>query len=87
MSVMEAEATGRAVITCNSTGCRNAVEEGVNGLLIPVKDEESLSGAMEFFLQNKDKLIEMGVNSRKYAEDNFDQNKINEHIFAMTNID
>ena len=45
-SLLEAAAMGRAIITTDSIGCREAVEDGVTGLLVPVKDAHSLAKAM-----------------------------------------
>ena len=45
-SLLEAAAMGRAIITTDSIGCREAVEDGVTGVLIPVKDSEALANAM-----------------------------------------
>jgi glycosyltransferase involved in cell wall biosynthesis len=45
-SLLEAAAMGRAIITTDSVGCREAVEDGVTGLLIPIKDSNALAAAM-----------------------------------------
>lgn len=45
-SLLEAAAMGRPLITTDSIGCREAVEEGVTGLLVPVKSVEALASAM-----------------------------------------
>ncbi len=45
-SLLEAAAMGRAIITTDSIGCREAVEDGVTGLLVPVKDSDALAAAM-----------------------------------------
>ena len=38
---------------------------------------------MEYFILNPDKVVEMGVNARKFAEENFDQKKINDYLFSV----
>lgn len=80
VSVMEAQAVGRAVITCDTNGTRDAVDNGYNGFLVPVKDSKSLAEKMIYFLENPDRIYEMGENARKYAEENFHQKVINEKI-------
>jgi glycosyltransferase involved in cell wall biosynthesis len=79
-TILEAMATGRAIITTDAPGCRETVINGFNGFLVPAKDCEALAGAMERFIAEP-KLIEtMGVNSRKLAEDKFDVHKVNQVI-------
>lgn len=45
--LLEAAATGRALITSDIPGCREAVEDGKTGYLVQVKDQESLYEAMK----------------------------------------
>lgn len=70
-SLIEADAIGRPVITCNSVGCKEAVIDGYNGYLIPTKDVDALVEKLEFLFGNAKLRQEMGRNSRKYAEENF----------------
>jgi glycosyltransferase involved in cell wall biosynthesis len=72
----EAAACGRAIITTNEPGCRDAIEDGVTGLLIPSKDPVALANAIEYLLLNPDLLLGMGLASRKRAEALFDVNNI-----------
>ena len=70
-SLIEADAIGRPVITCNSVGCKEAVIDGYNGYLIPTKDVDSLVEKLDILLSDAALRQEMGRNSRKYAEENF----------------
>ncbi len=83
VSIMEAEAVGRAVIATNVQGCRSAVIDGKNGFLINKCDENQLADKIFFFLENTDKIEEMAKASRALAEEKFDKNKINEQILKM----
>lgn len=83
VSIMEAQATGRAVITCDTNGTRDAVIEGYNGFLVPVKHSEALAEKMMFMVTNEEKAREMGRNARKHAEENFDQQVINRSILQI----
>ena len=47
MSILEAMAMGKPVITTDVPGCRETIEAGINGLLVPVKDSEALTNAMQ----------------------------------------
>ncbi len=70
-SLIEADAIGRPVITCNSVGCKEAVIDGYNGCLIPTKDVDALVEKLDILLGDAKLRQEMGKNSRKYAEENF----------------
>jgi glycosyltransferase involved in cell wall biosynthesis len=76
-TVLEAMATGRAVITTDAPGCRETVVNGYNGLLVPVKSVDELVEAMEQFIRNPALAHEMGQRGRKLAEDKYDVHKIN----------
>lgn len=70
-SLIEADAIGRPVITCNSVGCKEAVIDGYNGYLIPTKNVDALVEKLDVLLSDAPLRQEMGKNSRKYAEENF----------------
>ena len=72
-SLLEALALGKPIITTNIPGCREVVEEGVNGFLIKPKDVDSLVQALKKAINlGKDKIIDMGRKSRELAEKKFD---------------
>lgn len=71
-SLIEATAVGRPIITCNSVGCKETVEDGVNGYLIPTKNVAALVEKLDVLLGDKELRVTMGLAGRKYAEDWFD---------------
>lgn len=80
-NLIEACAIGRPIITTDAIGCRDCVDEGVNGLKVPIKDSLSLANAIKKLVQDKDKIIEMGIKSRAKAENEFDvQEVISKHL-------
>lgn len=79
----EAGAMGRPIITGDTNGTRDTVVDGYNGFLVPIKNSEALAEKMIYFLEHPEMLEIMGKNARKYAEENFDQNKINEKICSI----
>lgn len=79
-SVLEAMAMGRPVITTEAPGCRETVEEGINGFLVPVKDSGALAGAMEKFILEPGLIKKMGDESRRIAEEKFDVHRVNRDI-------
>lgn len=79
-SVLEAMATGRPIVTTNTTGCRETVIEGQNGFMVPVKDATALEQAMERFILQPALMQTMGAESLKYVAEKFDVNKVNATI-------
>jgi glycosyltransferase involved in cell wall biosynthesis len=73
-TLIEACAMGKAIITTDAIGCRECVDEGINGLKVPVKDSKSLAIAIERLVNDPDKIIQMGKASRIKAESEFDIN-------------
>ncbi|PCJ99004.1 MAG: hypothetical protein COA45_06040 [Zetaproteobacteria bacterium] len=70
--LLESCAAGRAIVTTDHPGCREAVEDGVNGLLVPVKNAQETARAIEDLLQDHNKRNAMEIQSRKRAETQFD---------------
>ncbi|MBE3605371.1 glycosyltransferase family 4 protein [Campylobacter sp. RM13119] len=82
-STQEAMATGRAVITTDSVGCKETVEEDLNGFLIPLYDSQTLAQKMIYFIQNPEKIVQMGIESRKIAEKKFNITKKNKELINI----
>ena len=76
-STQEAMAMGRAIITTNVPGCRETVQDGKNGFLIPLFDVEVLAEKMIYLIENPDQIVRMGNESYSIALEKFDVNKIN----------
>ncbi len=70
-SLIEACALGKAIITTDSVGCREVVQHGNNGLLVPVKAIAELAESILVLIQNEKLVEEMGKNSRVLAEQEF----------------
>jgi len=70
--LLEAAAAGRAVVTADTPGCRDAVIPGVTGLLVPPRDAGALADAMEQLLGDRERLQAMGKAGRELAERDFD---------------
>lgn len=75
-SLIEACAMGRAIITTSAIGCRECVDEGINGLKVPVKNSRALADAIEQLINNPEKIVQMGKASRLKAEAEFDINLV-----------
>ncbi|MDH0287775.1 glycosyltransferase family 4 protein [Pseudomonas sp. GD04087] len=81
-SIQEAMATGLPIITTNWVGCRETIEDGRNGFLVPIRDPVSLANAMERFILEPVIIFKMGLESRLLAESRFNVHKINRQIVA-----
>jgi glycosyltransferase involved in cell wall biosynthesis len=77
---LEAMAVGRPVITTAMPGCRETVEAGVNGFLVPPHDPVALAAAMERFILEPDLVARMGAQSRRLAETKFDIRAVNQTV-------
>ena len=69
--VLEAMAMGRPVITTDTIGCREAVRDGDNGLLIPPRDPVALAAAITQLLADPLARKRMGRRGRERAEQEF----------------
>ena len=76
-ALMEACASGKPIITSDIPGCKEAVDDGVNGYLVPVKDSDALAEAMLRYIRLSDELKRKFSNmSRIKAENLFDINNV-----------
>lgn len=73
MSVIEASAMEVPVVVTKYPGPSSAMEEGVTGISVPIKDSNELIIAVTELLNNKEKSIAMGRAGRKFVEQNFEQ--------------
>ena len=82
-SAMEAAASGLPVIATDVRGCRQAVDDGVTGLLVPVRDAGALAGAIEKLAGDPDRRRAMGRAVRGKAEAEFDDRRVVETTMAV----
>ncbi|RQO73403.1 glycosyltransferase family 1 protein [Pedobacter sp. KBW01] len=84
--VLEGMAMGRPVITSDSVGCRETVNqdpEQANGFLIPVRDASALASKMEYFINNISEIIRFGSKGHEFAKSRFDVNLVNTELFKI----
>lgn len=75
-SLIEAAACGRAVVTTDVPGCRDAIEANVTGLLVPAQDADALYEAILTLAKNKAMRQQFGRAGRDLAERAFDINTV-----------
>lgn len=80
-SLTEGMAMEKPVIATDTPGCREAVENGKNGFLVPVKDVKGLADAMSSFIQlTYDERHDMGTYGRQKVLREFDDKLIARQI-------
>lgn len=85
--LMEGLAMSKPIITTDIPGCKETVDDGINGFLCKPRDVDSLVEALEKFLSlsNKERLL-LGRAGRNKAEKQFDINKVIEIYHSLTDI-
>ena len=81
--LLEALAAGRPVIASDIPGCREAIDERVNGVLVPPRDAKALAAAMMSFVERPDLNAAMGRASRSKAERRFDVRSVNTELLRV----
>ena len=75
-SLLEAMAVGRPLVTTNVPGCRNVVQDSVNGFLVDSHDPVMLADAMAKLIEDENLRERMGHASREMAEAVFDEREV-----------
>lgn len=70
-ALLEACAAGRAIVTTDVPGCREAVTQDVNGLLVPVRDAKALADALQCLVEDPQRRARLGMAGRRRAENEF----------------
>jgi len=85
--VLEAMASGKPVVATNIRGNRDAVADGINGLLVPVKNHTDLADAIIRLLSNPELARKMGDEGRRRVHELFEENIVIEKLLkACTEI-
>ncbi len=71
VAVIEAATYGLPVVGTLTGGFPDAIEDGVSGLLVPIRDSRSLAGALGALLADPQRALEMGRAARKRARETF----------------
>lgn len=75
--LLETCAAGRPVIACNINGCKEAIDDGINGYVCKVKDMNDLTEKVErFILLPYEQKVQMGLAARNKVEREFDRNLV-----------
>ena len=76
-ALLEACAAGKPVVSTDIPGCRDIIQDGYNGLLVPPKDPGALAKAIEQLLQDPQLRQRMGAAGRETILGGFTAEEIN----------
>jgi glycosyltransferase involved in cell wall biosynthesis len=74
--LLEAAASGRAIVTTNIAGCRESVADGISGFLVQPGNVSLLAAKLRTLIDDPGLAAQMGREGRKLAEEKFDVRQI-----------
>lgn len=82
-TLLEAASLAKPIVTTDAVGCREVVEDGVNGFLVPVKESYALSEKIETLIDSRELREKFGKAGRVKAETEFDVNVVVEKYLQV----
>ena len=79
-SVLEAMAMGRCILTSDAPGCRETVQTGETGFLIPIRNVNALAEKMRWMIDHPNARKTMGAKSYALACEKYDVHKVNKSL-------
>ena len=76
-SLIEAASMECPIITTNVPGCKDVVDHGINGIIVPVRNIYALKLAIQFLFLNPKLSLKFGKNARRKIIKEFNVSKIN----------
>ncbi len=83
LSLIEAAACGRPIVTTDMPGCREVVQRGTNGLLVPPRDPIALAEALRRLIENAELRATLGAAGRERVLERFTVQRVIEQTFAV----
>jgi len=81
--LIEAAACGKPIVTTNTPGCREIVQDGANGILVPARDPEAVANAIGRLLDDSELRLQMGRRGRNIAVEGFAVGKVVRQTMAV----
>lgn len=81
--LLEAAACGLPIVATDIPGCRGVVEQGISGVLVPVRDVEALAQALESLVVDASRREALGRRGRKIIEDGFSTAEVSRATLAV----
>ena len=85
-TLLEAASMGKPIVTTNNVGCKEVVDDGVNGFLVPIKDSKALAQKIKILVENETMRNEFGKASRKKAVEEFDVKVVVEQYLRLYDV-
>lgn len=82
LSVLEAKSVGLPVIVTNIGGQAELVEDGKDGVLVPIKDEKAIACAINSIYRDKDKYLDM-ANASFASVEKYDLKRYKDRIVKL----
>ncbi len=82
-ALLEAAACGRPIITTDVIGCREVIEDGIEGILVPARESEGLANAMQRLAEDQSLRLTMGRAARLRAERHFGEERVVAQHFEL----
>jgi glycosyltransferase involved in cell wall biosynthesis len=82
-SLIEAAASGRAIVTTDTPGCRDIVKQGVNGWLVPPRDVDALTAALREAIVDRNRALRYGEQGRALVRNGFSLDEIVRQTLAV----
>jgi len=83
--LLEAGASGKPVVTANTTGCRDIIKDGKNGFLVEPLNPDELANAIKKLLDDAELRKTMGMRAMQIVEEEFSEEKIVNHTLSLYN--
>lgn len=84
-TLLEAAASGRAMVATDVPGCREVVQDGVTGFLVPVKNSQILADKLKLILEDQGLRQRMGREARRLAAAEFSSDRVIKETIAVYN--
>ena len=82
-TLIEAASMSKPIVTTNNRGCKEVVDDGINGFLVPIKDYKSLAKKIGILIDNPEMRKEFGKKSREKAVNEFDIKAVVDKYLAV----
>ncbi len=82
-ALLEAAAAACAIVTTNVPGCREAIEIGVTGDIVPVRDSRSLASALIELIADQERCERYSYNGRRRAVEKYSIETVLESTFSI----
>lgn len=85
MSIAEAMSHNLPVIAFDTGGLSERINDGINGIIVPISDISALSEAIKKLYLDRDLLMKMALNAGKKAYEEFNSEKMTQQYISFYN--